>query len=83
MSVFRKEILELKARLADAKKQIEEFEMKSDAQIMVIRDKVDPYSNLDEMDLKSARVALNELISIQENYIKTKKLIKEMESDLG
>ena len=57
--------------------------MKSDAQIMVIRDKVDPYSNLDEMDLKSARVALNELISIQENYIKTKKLIKEMESDLG
>jgi len=83
MSVLKKEILELKAKLADAKNQVEELEMKSDAQVMVIRDKIDPYSNPDEMDLKSARVALNELIKIQEEYIRNKKLIKELEDDLG
>jgi hypothetical protein len=57
-----------RARLADIKRQLEEIELRADSQIIVIRQQVDPFLDLSEMDVRRAQLAMNDLVELAEKH---------------
>lgn len=82
MSQFKNQILLLRARIADGKKRLKELEAKAEAHRILISQKMDPYSDLSELELDSVLVSVQELLRIQGSYSEIRDQVKEMENDL-
>jgi len=83
MSLLRTQILNVKARLADAKKRLKEIEVKAEVHQVAVQQKMDPYTDFPDLDLEAVLVSVQELISLQKQHCDLKKDIREMEDDLG
>lgn len=83
MSILRQEIQLLKARIASHKQQIEELKIRGDNNVILVRQKTDPFYELNEIDTRGALAALNELNKIRNDYMRLKSELDEMEKDLG
>jgi hypothetical protein len=82
MSQFKNQILMLRARIADGKKRLKDLELRAEAHRISVQQKMDPYSDLKELELDSVRVSVEELLRLQNSYIEIADQITEMENDL-
>lgn len=83
MSILKDQILILKARLADARKRLRDLDLKADAHLVSVQQKMSPYNELPDLDLDAVLVSVQELKHIQDEYKELAAKIKEMESDLN
>ncbi|MCA0447645.1 MAG: hypothetical protein LCH54_15595 [Bacteroidetes bacterium] len=83
MSILRDQIYILKARLADARKLLKNLDLKADAHLVSVQQKMSPYNELQDLDLDAVLVSVQELKNIQDEYKELASKIKEMESDLN
>lgn len=83
MSILKDQILILKARLADARKRLKDLDLKADAHLVSVQQKMSPYNELPDLDLDAVLVSVQELKHIQDEYKELASKIKEMESDLN
>ncbi len=79
-----KDILLIKARIADKKKQREENTRRADSYIIILRDIFDPYSDdFTKMDLERAAVIVNDFNRLQKETMDLDAQIARMERDLN
>lgn len=58
----------MKGRLADTEQQLENIELEADNLVLTVRQKIDPLLNLEEMDIKRAHNAMNNLAALRAEY---------------
>ena len=79
-----KEILLLKARLAEKKKRLDEMELRANSYIRIIRDIIDPYGGeWTEFDLERARLIMEDFHAVWAEARTLKTEISRMEKDLN
>ena len=54
----------MKGRLADVKQQLENIELEADNLVLTVRQKIDPLLNFEEMDIRRAHNAMNNLAAL-------------------
>lgn len=79
-----KEVLLLKARLADKKKTLEEMNRRADSYIIVLRDIFDPYTeDFTAIDTERAVVIVNDFNRLCAEGRELKAQVARMEKDLN
>lgn len=54
----------IKGRLSDINQQLEELELQADNLVLTIRQKIDPLLDFNEMDIRRAHRAMNDLAAL-------------------
>ena len=78
-----KEMMLLKARIADAKKRREDMVHRADSYIIILRDLIDPYSeDFTTLDIDKAVVIINDFSRLQKEAKHLDEEISRMKRDL-
>lgn len=83
MSSLQQQILIAKGRINDNSKRLKDLEAKGDARIILIKQVLDEYADLDELELTAARMAMVELIELQEEYITIKRETTRLQKEIS
>ncbi len=84
MSNMGKEILLIKARLADKKRMLEEMKMRADSYIILLRDIIDPYTeDFTSMDMDRAMITMRDFTRLWNEAKDLKAQIARLERDLN
>ena len=79
-----KEILLLKARLAEKKKRLDDIELRADSYMIILRDIIDPYGgDFTGFDMDRALVIMNDFHSLWKEAKELKAEIARIEKDLN
>lgn len=79
-----KEILLLRARIADKKKRLKDMELRADSYIRIIRDIIDPYGGeWTEFDMERASVTMLDFHALWEEAKALRVDIRRMEKELN
>lgn len=80
---MKEDIMKLRIRIADTKKSIKNIDFEAKGLILIIRNKIDPYEKLEDLESSMALHSMQKLHQLLEKRKQLQDELREYESALG